>query len=136
MLPRLFFAAFLLAHGLIHASFLSPRPPATAGGPQWPFELGRSWALSPLGLAPGTTRLVGIALVIATIAAFTLSAGSTAGIVAADLWAPATLAGAVASGAMLLLFFHPWLVVGVLIDLALVWTAVIAGWTPDAGSLT
>ena len=34
-------AAALLAHAAIHASFIAPRPPVTAGGSIWPFELGR-----------------------------------------------------------------------------------------------
>jgi hypothetical protein len=31
---------------------------------------------------------------------------------------------------MLVLFFHPWLVAGVGIDLALLWAVVVADWTP------
>ena len=29
-------AGLLLGHGLIHGAYLSPGPPATAGGPPWP----------------------------------------------------------------------------------------------------
>ena len=119
MLPRLLLAAFLLAHGAIHASFLSPRPPATAGGPQWPFELGRSWIFTPLGLQPEMTRVLGIALVAATIAAFALAALATAGVLPASVWGIASATGAVASIALLVLFFNPWLVAGVVIDLGL-----------------
>jgi hypothetical protein len=136
MVPRLLLAAFLLAHGAIHASFLSPRPPATAGGPQWPFELGRSWVLTPLGVQPQTSRLLGMALVTATIAALALAALAAAGVVPANLWAPASTAGAFASVVLLVLFFHPWLLLGVFIDLGLLWAVFIAAWTPQADPLT
>jgi hypothetical protein len=136
VLPRLLFAAFLLAHGAIHASFLSPRPPATAGGPTWPFELARSWVLTPLGLPPQTTRLLGLGLVAATMAAFALAALATAGVISADLWGPASATGAVASVVLLVLFFQPWLALGVLIDLGLVWTVLVAGWSPHSGPIS
>jgi hypothetical protein len=135
MLPRLLFAAFLLAHGAIHACFLSRRPPPSADGPEWPFELGRSWVLTPLGLRPESTRVVGTALVAATIAAFALAALSTTGVMATGLWAPALAAGAVASLALLVLFFQPWLALGVLIDLGLLWS-VVAGWGPVGGPIS
>jgi hypothetical protein len=135
VLPRLLFAAFLLAHGAIHASFLSPRPPATASGPTWPFELTRSWALTRLGLRPQTMRLVGIALVAATIAAFALAALATAGVISADLWDPASAAGGVLSLLLLVLFFQPWLALGVLIDLGLLWAVLVAGWSPHGGPI-
>ena len=41
MLARLLLAAFFLGHAVIHTGFVS-RPPATAGGPAWPFTLDRS----------------------------------------------------------------------------------------------
>jgi hypothetical protein len=136
VLPRLLFAAFLLAHGAIHASFLSPRPPATAGEPTWPFEFARSWVLTPLGPQPQTMRIVGMALVAATIAAFALAALATAGVISADLWGPASAAGAVASVVLLVLFFQPWLALGVLIDLGLLWAVLVAGWSPHGGPIS
>jgi hypothetical protein len=136
MVPRLFLAAFLLAHGAIHASFLSPRPPATASGPTWPFELARSWLLTPLGVQPQTMRLLGMGLVAATIATFALSALATAGVIPAELWGPVSIAAAVASVVLLVLFFQPWLVLGVVIDLALLWAVLVAGWNPHAGPIS
>jgi hypothetical protein len=130
MIPRLFFAGFLLDHGAIHASFLSPRPPATPGGPAWPFELARSWVLTPFGVQPETARLLGMALVAATVGAFALAALATAGLLPSELWEPASAAGAVASVALLVLFFHPWLVLGLAIDLGLLWAVFVAGWSP------
>jgi len=136
MLARLLIAALLLAHGAIHASFLSPRPPATAGGPSWPFEIARSWALTPLGIQRETTRLLGIALVGATIGAFGLAAVATAGLLPAGLWGPASAVGAVASLVLLVLFFNPWLVLGVVIDLGLLWAVLVAGWSPYGDAIS
>jgi hypothetical protein len=129
MVTKLLVAGFLLAHGAIHASYLSPRPPVTAGGPSWPFELERSWLLSSFGLTPELTRTIGRALVAATIGGLGFAACVAAGIAPAALWAPAVSVGAVASGALLLLFFHPWLVIGLAIDAGLMWAA-LSGWLP------
>jgi hypothetical protein len=128
MVAKLILAAFLLAHGAIHASYLSPRPPVTAGGPQWPFELRRSWVLSPLGVDPEVTRLIGVALVAASVAGFALAALTTLG-AAPALWSPAVVLGVVASVALLVLYFHPWLAIGLAIDGILLWAA-LAGWSP------
>src|SRR4051812_40792611 len=132
MIARLAVAAFLLAHAAIHASFVSPRPAATAGGPQGPFDLTRSWMLSPLGVDPAVSRALGIALVAVTLGAFALAALAAVGIAPGGVWAPAIAAGAVASIGLLGIFFHPWLVLGVAIDAVLLWVALVTRWAPDA----
>jgi len=40
---RALLGLFLIAHGLIHAAYLVPRPPDAA---QWPFDLSRTWLAS------------------------------------------------------------------------------------------
>jgi hypothetical protein len=132
MITKLLFAGFLLAHGAIHGGFISPRPVAASGGPAWPFELTRSWVLSPLGIDPEMTRLVGTALVAATVAGFALAAVGTLGLLPDGAWTPALAVGAVASLALLALYFHPWLVVGIGIDALLLWATVVARWTPSS----
>ena len=107
MLVKLGLAAFLLGHAAIHASFLAPRPPATAGAPEWPFALGHSWVLSPLGLPSDSVRLVGMALIAVVIAAYAFAALTAAGIAPGALWIPAIVIGSIASLAILVLFFHP-----------------------------
>ena len=125
-------ALFLAAHGLIHASFLSPAPPRTAGGPEWPFELTRSWLVTGLQLDPALVRGVGIGLVVTSTVLLVLAGLSTVGwIVPASWWSGLTLAGAATSLGTLLLFFHPWLALGLFIDLVLVWVVVVAGWSPS-----
>jgi hypothetical protein len=128
--PRLLLAGFLLAHAAIHVGFISPRPPSTAGGPQWPFELSRSWALTPLGVDADLGRILGMALVAATLGGFAIAAIAALGFVPAAIWPAASAIGAIASIALLLLFFHPWLVLGVGIDLVLLWAVLVVRWGP------
>ncbi len=132
MIPRLVFAGFLLGHAMIHGGFISRRPPATPGAPPWPFDPGHSWLLERLGFAGATGRLLGTALVAATIAGFALAALATFGVMPAVLWPAGVAIGAVASLGVLVVFFHPWLLLGVAINLVLLWAALVAGWTPDS----
>ena len=88
--------------------------------------------LRPLGVAPPAMRLLGVGLVAATLGGFALAAICTLGIVPPGLWAASIVVGTVASLSLLVLFFRPWLVLGVGIDLALLWAVLVAGWLPDA----
>jgi len=124
-------ALFLVVHAAIHLSYLSPRPMATAAGPTWPFDLRRSWILSPLGAPDAATRALGLALVALTMAGFLLAASVVLGLAPSGLWVPAITIGAVASMGVLVLFFHPWLVVGVVVDVFLLFVVLAGGWSPD-----
>jgi hypothetical protein len=128
---KIVLALFLAAHGMLHASYLSPAPPRTAGGPEWPFELTRSWLVTGLQLDPGVVRALGTGLVTLTVVLMLLAGLATAGWVIPQGWWPGlTVAAAVASLATLLLFFHPWIVIGIAIDLVLLWVVMGAGWEP------
>jgi hypothetical protein len=132
MIVKLLVAGLLAAHGLIHAGFVAGRPAATADGPAWPFELARSWVLTPLGVPGDAIRIVGVGLVIAAIVAFALAGLVVAGILPAALWPALAMTGAAASLAVLLVFFHPWLILGVAIDLVVIWSVIGAGWRPES----
>jgi len=45
-------------------------------------------------------------------------------------WPAAIVVGAVASIALLAVFFHPWLALGAGIDLLLLWSLPVAHWAP------
>jgi hypothetical protein len=126
MLVRLAFAGILLAHAVMHVAFIAPAPPETAGGPTWPFSTSESWLFTRLGIGPDTTRLVAIALIATTIAGFSLAALSVVGALPTGMWPPGIAIGAVSSIALLIAFFHPWLALGIGIDLVLIW----ASWSP------
>jgi len=129
MVEGLLLAAVLVAHGAIHIGFVSPRPPATADGPAWPFATERSWLTRGHHVQPRSARLLALALVPLTIAGFALAAVAAIGVVPA-LWATAIAIGSSASLVLLIAFFHPWLVIGIGIDAALLWATFVAGWTP------
>jgi hypothetical protein len=74
---------------------------------------------------------MGLVLAVVTTAAFLLAAASVLGVVPQALWTAAVALGAAASLGLLVTFFHPWLILGVVIDLALLGAALIARWTPD-----
>ena len=130
MIVKLLLAGFLLAHAGIHASFASPRPPARKSAPAWPFDLSRSWLLTPLGFGARATRPLGIGLLGLTLAGLGFGGMVALGFLPAGLWSPAIVVGAVASLGLLVLFFHRWLILGLAIDAALLRAVLVAGWTP------
>ncbi len=134
-MPPVLFSAFLVAHALIHLSFLRPRPKAAAEGPAWPFDVHRSWILTPLRVAPGQLHTLGVGLFVLILTGASLAAVTALGIGPASLFVPGIMLLAVASAGMLLVFFHPWLTLGIVIDVALLWLVLIAGWRPEGLAL-
>jgi hypothetical protein len=130
VLLRLLLAALQIAHGAIHAGFISPRPSPAPGAPPWPFDLDRSWALGTM--EPPARRLLGLALVAVTIGGFALGAIGALGIGPSVLFTAGVTVGSVGSLVLLLLWFHPWLIVGVAIDVVLLVVALVCEWTPPS----
>jgi hypothetical protein len=128
---NLLLGAFLASHALIHVSYLTPALPRTADGPEWPFEMAHSWLVTGIGADPALVRALGTALVVATIAMLVGAGLSTVGwLVPSDWWSPLVVGGAVASALTLAIFFHPWIVLGLAIDAALLWAVLVMGWAP------
>ena len=120
-----------MAHGLIHVSYLTPAPPRTAAGPEWPFELSRSWLVTGLRLDPRMARTLGAALVAGTATLLVAAGLATGGwLIPAAWWEGLVLSGAVLSILTLGFFFHPWLILGLAIDAALLWVVLVSGWQP------
>jgi hypothetical protein len=135
MILNLVVAAFLVGHAAIHTGFVSPQPPAKPGAPAWPFDLGRSWLLERFGAEPGALRPLGAALVVVTVATFALAGVTVIGLLPPSLWAPLAAAGACASLALLIVYFHRWLIIGIAIDALVLWAVLIAGWTQVDGRI-
>ncbi len=128
-------AAFLVGHAFVHVSYLSPAPPRTADGPEWPFEMAQSWLVTGAGLDPALVRALGTAMVLATVGLFVAAGLSTVGwLVPPEWWSGFVVAGAVASAMTLVIFFHPWIVLGLAIDAALLWATLVVGWAPATAS--
>lgn len=127
---RYIVAMFLLAHGLIHLGYLTPAPRTAANGPPWPFAMERAWP-ARVGVPLAALRVVGGLLVIALIVAFGAAALAASGfLVPADTWPVLTAGGAAISALTLALFFHRWLVIGLAIDVVLLYAVLVAGWQP------
>jgi hypothetical protein len=73
---------------------------------------------------------LGTALVAVTIGGLVLAGTAVLGFVPGAIGTAAVMVGAIGSLALLLLFFHPWLVLGVAIDLALISAVTLVRWTP------
>jgi len=133
-LGRWLLAALILVHGVAHIAFVVPRPdaaPSTADSIEWPFDLGGSWLVDRIGIDPRAIRAAGRALTAITMATALLAAVATVGIlVPADSWAGLVVALALSSALLLALAFSPTLVIGFAIDLALLWLALVSGWSP------
>ena len=130
-------AGLLLAHGWVHIMFVFPSPetaPATAGGLAYPFDMTRSWLITTTGLDAGLVRTIGVLVMSATFALFTLAALATVGwLVPATWWAGLVLGAAATSTLMLVLFFSPALLLGFAINAALWWLVLASVWSPLAG---
>lgn len=126
---------FLLAHGLIHLSYLAPAPSPGAGRPEWPFDMANSWLVTHLGMSVDLIRPLGTLLVV--MVAVTLGAAglATLGIlVPEEWWKPLVIVGAVLSAVTLAILFHPWIVLGIVIDVVLLYLVVVQGWQPFRAS--
>jgi hypothetical protein len=125
MLIRVAIAAVLLGHAAIHLGFLAPRP-VTVGGPRWPFHVERSWLVGRLRASGMAMRPLAGLLVMALFTAYAV--GALAIVVdepAVD--GPAIAIGSAVSLAVLGLFPDRWLLLGVVIDLVLLWGVLVGG---------
>jgi hypothetical protein len=119
----------LVGHGLVHACYLAPAP-ATTGGPRWPFAMDDSWLIRRVGADGQAVRLAGRVLICLTVVGFTLAGLAAVGVLPASVFAPLAFAAAAASIALLVLFLHPWILLGFVIDGVVLWAVLMEHWTP------
>lgn len=135
-LGRWVLGGFLVAHGLIHFLFVVPQPATAAGGsdgPEWPFDMARSWLVTGAGLDLNVVRVIGVALIGVVAIGFVLAGLATVGIVVpSGWWQVLVVASAAASIVLLALFFDPQLVLGLAIDVVLLWVVLASVWAPTA----
>ena len=110
--------AFLIAHGLIHATFTVPPPPP--GPVQWPFSLDQSRLLGHFAMVQDSQRIIGTVLWVTALVTFVFAGLGLWGLpVLTAWWSSLVGVGALASLLLLLCFWHKLLVFGVLIDVIL-----------------
>jgi hypothetical protein len=127
--------AFLLAaHGWVHVLFLFPQPPVEAGRPDasaYPFDFRLSWLIQRGGLDERLVRAVGTALTVIVLLLHTLAALATVTfLVPTDWWGSLVVAAALSSMLFLALFWSPLLLLGIVIDLAMLWLVFSSAWSP------
>ena len=110
---NILFGLFLFMHGLIHASYLAPNP----DDPKYPFALNKGWFANWIG---NISTPIGIALVSLTLAVFALAGLAVLGTpIIADIRGHLIAVGAICSLATLILYWHPWLTLGIAVDIVL-----------------
>jgi hypothetical protein len=123
---RMLFVLFLLAHGWIHMS-LAQVPAPQPGALRTPFmpawwraDVDPAWPAMRLGLSPEVVRPLGWMLWLLVLAGYALAGAALLLTPAqAALWQGLTAGASVLSLVLLALFWHPWLPIGVLLDVAL-----------------
>jgi len=119
---RTIFGLFLIAHAVAHAGLAAaPIPDDPDPKPGTFFtEISRSWSFQKLRLDGAVVKKIGIILVILTVLGFIIAGLGGLGIPGLNkIWSTAAGLSAVVSLILLILFWHPWLIVGVLIDFGL-----------------
>ena len=122
IMKTLLIGLFLIGHGLIHASYLTPKP----DDPKYPFDFTKSWFANILG---SFAKPVGITLATLAIFAFVLAGLGVLGFPGlAEIWRLLLGVGAISSLLLLILFWHSWLVLGLIIDTVLLYGVFVQKW--------
>jgi hypothetical protein len=106
--------AFLAAHGLLHLAIWLPHPEPDPAKPP-PFQPDHSAVLAAVHAPPSAVHVLSMGLAAAAAAAYLLAA--TAVVWGAGWAVPVTVAAALAGLMLKGLYFHPWLLVGIALDL-------------------
>ena len=121
-----FIVLALIGHGLIVAaqarnSFgISKSPPADPDWLRWwPVPLGRSWLLAKTGLSGGSLeKALGAVWLFSGLCLVAAGFGFMGMVVPLGLWPPLVVIGAAGALVMLLLYLHPFYLIGILVDVA------------------
>ena len=131
---RIIFGLFLVAHGLVHAGLAAAPVPNDADSKPGAFftATARSWLLPQFRLNAAAVQWIGIILVAVTTLGFVLAGLGVFGVPGlSEVWRTVAIASAGVSLLLLILFWHPWLVVGVLIDIGILIALLWAKWPSD-----
>jgi hypothetical protein len=116
---------FLVAHGLIHLAIWLPHPEPQPDKPA-PFEPDHSAVLTRSAVPAATVRQVAVILAATTALAYTLAGVA----VAVDAgWAiPTAMAASLLGLSLKVLYFNPWLLLGLLLDVTVLLGAATWPW--------
>ncbi len=121
-MTRILIGVFLMVHGLVHAGLAAAPIPKDASSRPGSFftHPSRSWVLRRLRISSGGVRAIGWLLVVMTSLGFVLAGLAALGVpLLAGAIAPLVVCSAILSLVLVVVFWHPWLTLGALIDLAI-----------------
>lgn len=130
---KIIIALVLIAHGLVHAGLAAaPNPDVPDSKPGTFFTSPeRSLLLPNLGLSAAAVRWIGIVLVALATLGFVLAGLGVFGVPGLnEIWRTLAVASSVVSLLLLILFWHLWLIVGVLIDIVILVALLWVDWPP------
>jgi len=114
---------FLIAHAIAHAGLTSapnPSDPESSPGDFFSHK-SRSWLLQRTNLNSGAVQIIGRILVNVSIVGFILAGLGGLGVPGlSQIWHDLAGITAIISLVLLILFWHPWLVLGVVINFGLI----------------
>jgi hypothetical protein len=120
---KIIIAIFFIAHAFIHISLTwvpIPKPGAmrTPFFPSWMrSDTNPKWPISKLGLPGNLVRITGSILLLAVTVAFCLAALGLLGVPGLNmLWIPLADGASIASLVLIVLYWHPWLPAGIILD--------------------
>ena len=131
---KIIIALFLIAHGLVHAGLAAaPNPNDTEAKPGAFFTSPeRSWLLPQLGLNAAAVQWIGIILVAVATLGFVLAGLGVFGVPGlAEIWRTMAVISAAVSLLLLVLFWHPWIIVGALIDIGILIALLWVDWPSE-----
>ena len=131
-MAKILLGVLLILIGIVHAGLAAtPVPNDLAPRPRTFFT--RSRLLSALHLSQAGTRFVGLTLVALATLGFTASGLGLVGVpFLATSWRAITVESAVVSALLILLFWHPSLFIGVIVDVAILASPLWLQWPPPS----
>jgi hypothetical protein len=132
---QILFGVFLILHGLVHAGLAAapiPNKPNSKPGAFFT-DVTRSWLLSGMKLSASTIRVTGMLLVALTTLGFVVAGLGVLGIAGLEsIWRMTAVISSGLSLLLLLVFWHPWLIVGGLINVGMIISLLWVHW-PSPG---
>jgi hypothetical protein len=125
------FGIFLIAHAVAHAGLAAapiPEDPDPKPGSFFTTKA-RSWIFQRIKLDSTPIQKIGIILVILSVLGFILAGLGALGVPGLkEIWQTTAAVSAVVSLILLVIYWHPWLILGVLIDIGLVVLTCLNSW--------
>ena len=122
-----------ILHGLVHVALAAAPDPGDDETKPGAFftAVDRSWLLLQLGLSAAAIRWTGLILVALSTVGFVLAGLGILGLPGLSaIWRSAAVVSSCLSLLLLIIFWHPWLIVGVLIDVSILFALLWAQWPP------